>query len=216
VARLLLTADRLGRSEIPEDPGPAQREHLLDRFGLFGVRVAVQLIGSGQVTNASELADALRRRSGLQELRSLLTVQFTERSRLLRAQSVLAGLRTVLQGTDWPEAADLLGEVERLVSSSHELEELHLLGELRTGAIDLPEARAAALERLFGGHGTGPAARLGVADAPSTDLRQEAVAQLDSWHRVARHPLTTRQLHVLCQSAVRSLETMLDGDLAGP
>lgn len=214
VTRLLLTADRFGRNETPRDPGPDRRQHLLRRFGLFGVRVAAQLIAGGQVTDASELADALRRRSGLQELRNLLTVQFTERSRLLRAQSVLAGLRSVLHRSDWPEAVDLLGEVERLVSSSHELEELHLLGELRTGAIDLPEERATALERLFGGYGTGPAARLGVADAPATELRREAVAQLDAWHRVARHPLTTRQLHVLCQSAVRSLEAMLDGDLA--
>ncbi|MCK0113079.1 dynamin family protein [Ornithinimicrobium sp. F0845] len=214
VARLLLTADRFGRNEAPHDPGPAERQHLLHRFGLFGVRVAVQLISSGAVTDASGLAEALRSRSGLQELRSLLTVQFTERSRLLRAQSVLAGLRSVLHRADWPEAADLLGEVERLVSSSHELEELHLLGELRTGALELPPDRAATLERLFGGVGTGAAARLGVPDAPSDELRQEAVAQLDSWHRVARHPLTSRQVHVLCQSAVRSLEAMLDGDLA--
>lgn len=100
------------------------------------------------------------------------------------------------------------------MSSSHELEELHLLGELRTGALNLPRDRAESLERLFGGAGTGTATRLGVPDAPASQLRQEAVQQLDSWHRVARHPLTSRQLHVLCQSAVRSLEAMLDEDLA--
>lgn len=214
VAKLLLTADRFGRNPGPRDPGPEQRQHLLGRFGLFGVRVAVQLIGSGEATQATGLADGLLRRSGLQELRTLLTVQFTQRSRLLRAQSVLAGLRSVLHREDWPEAVDLLGEVEHLVSSSHELEELHLLGELRTGALNIPAERAAALERLFGGAGTGPAARLGLPDAPAVQLREEAVAQLDAWHRVARHPLTSRQLHVLCQSAVRSLESMLDGDLS--
>lgn len=214
VAALLLTADRFGRSEAPHDPGPVPRQHLLGRFGLFGVRVGVQLIASGRVRNASELADGLLQRSGLQELRALLAVQFTERSRLLRAQSVLAGLRSVLQRGDWPEAADLLGGVERLVSSSHELEELHLLGELRTGALSLPRDRAESLERIFGGAGTSAATRLGVPDGPPEALRQEAVAQLDSWHRVARHPLTSRQLHVLCQSAVRSLEALLDGDLA--
>lgn len=214
VAQLLLTADRFGRQESPREPGPAQRQHLLRRFGLFGVRVGVQLIATGQVTDASELADALLRRSGLPELRSLLTVQFTERSRLLRAQSVLAGLRSVLQRDEWTEAPGLLGDVERLVSSSHELEELHLLGELRTGALDLPHDRAATLERLFGGAGTAAAARLGVPDGSAGDLRREAAAQLDSWHRVARHPLTSRQLHVLCRSAVRSLETMLDGELS--
>lgn len=214
VARLLLTADRFGRNEAPHTPGPAQRQHLLQRFGLFGVRVGVQLIATGRATSASELAEGLLQHSGLHELRSLLTVQFTERGRLLRAQSVLAGLRSVLQREGWPEAVQLLGDVERLVSSSHELEELHLLGELRTGALNLPRDRAESLERLFGGAGTGTATRLGVPDAPASQLRQEAVQQLDSWHRVARHPLTSRQLHVLCQSAVRSLEAMLDEDLA--
>lgn len=217
VTRLMLTADRFGRSPEPGDPGPEQRQHLLRRFGLFGVRVAVQQIAGGQVGDASGLAEHLLNRSGLHELRGLLTVQFTERGRLLRAQSVLAGLRSVLTRPGWPEAEGLLGEVERLVSSSHELEELHLLGELRTGALDVRGERATTLERLFGGAGTGVAARLGVPDAPKDQLRQEAVAQLDTWHRLARHPLTTRQVHVLCQSAVRSLESMLDGELAaGP
>lgn len=217
VARLLLTADRFGRNETPSDPGPAQRQHLLRRFGLFGVRVGVHLTASGEARSASDLAQGLLQRSGLQGLRGLLTTQFTERGRLLRAQSVLAGVRSVLRREDWPEAAGLLGEVERVVSSSHELEELHLLGELRTGALNLARDRAATLERLFGGDGTGAAARLGIPDGPAQQLRQEAVAQLDSWHRVSRHPLTSRQLHVLCQSAVRSLESMLDGDLAtGP
>ncbi|GAA1135757.1 dynamin family protein [Ornithinicoccus hortensis] len=214
VGKLLLTADRFGRNPAPRNPGPEVRQHLLRRFGLFGVRVAVHLVGSGEAGTATELAEGLRQRSGLQELRTLLTVQFTQRSRLLRAQSVLAGLRSVLHRGDWPDAADLLGEVEHLVSSSHELEELHLLGQLRTGALELPAERSATLQRLFGGSGTGVAARLGVPDAPPAQLRQEAVAQLESWHRVARHPLTNRQLHVLCQSAVRSLETMLDGDLS--
>lgn len=217
VSRLLLTADRFGHHPSPADPGPEQRRHLLRRFGLFGVRLAVQQIASGQARDASALAEHLLERSGLHQLRGLLTVQFTERGRLLRAQSVLAGLRSVLSrgSGDWPEAQVLLGEVERLVSSSHELEELHLLGELRTGVLEVRGERAATLERLFGGAGTSPAARLGVPDAPVDQLRQEAVGQLDTWHRLARHPLTTRQLHVLCQSAVRSLESMLDGDLAG-
>lgn len=214
VSRLLLTADRFGRSSSPDRPGPEQRRHLLRRFGLFGVRVAVQQIASGQVRDASGLAEHLLDRSGLHQLRSLLTVQFTERGRLLRAQSVLAGLRSVLTSPDWSDAEGLLAEVERLVASSHELEELHLLGELRTGALEVRGDRAATLERLFGGAGTGAAARLGVPDAPTDQLRQEAVTQLDTWHRLARHPLTTRQLHVLCQSAVRSLESMLDGELA--
>lgn len=214
VSRLLLTADRLGHQEEPRNPSPSQRQHLLGRFGLFGVRIAVHLIAAGQVSNAAELAEALRSASGLAELRGLLTVQFTERGRLLRAQSVLAGLRSVLTRPLWPDPQSLLSEVERVVSSSHELEELHLLGELRTGVLDLRGERGVALERLFGGSGTGPAARLGVPDAPVMQLRAEAVTQLDSWHRLARHPLTDRQLHVLCQSAVRSLEAMLAGDLA--
>jgi hypothetical protein len=211
VARLLLTADRLALAETPRSPTPGERRDLLGRFGLFGVRLSAHLVATGEVSDAAGLAEALLRASGLLELRALLTVQFTERSRVLRANSALVGLSSVLRREDWPESADLLGDVERLVSSTHELEELRLLGLLSNGAVDVPAERAAQLVRLFGGAGPSTATRLGVPDASPDALRGEALAQLDAWHRLARHPLTDRQVQVLCQSAVHSLEAMLDG-----
>ena len=97
-AALLLTADRLLTlpSGIPLDL--AARQRLSDRIGLFGVRLAVQLLrtGSSRATLRAELIEA----SGLNRLRAVLTHQFADRAALLKARSALALVGTVLDAGD--------------------------------------------------------------------------------------------------------------------
>ena len=94
---LLLTADRFLHRSSGVMLTEIEREHLIERLGLFGVRLSVELIRSGFVTSAVELSDELVERSGLNRLRLVLTRQFEQRSRVLKARSSLAVLTDVLR-----------------------------------------------------------------------------------------------------------------------
>ena len=101
---LLLSCDRLASRPSAVDLSLEDRSHLLNRFGLFGVRFARVLLQDGTATTAPELAAELRRASGIDELRTLLVTRFAGRSGLLKAQAVLAGLEHLVQ--QWPVERD--------------------------------------------------------------------------------------------------------------
>jgi hypothetical protein len=85
-------------------PGPREgallsldtRSAPLDRFGLFGVRLATTLVRQGS-NSPDLLAAELVRRSGLDELLSSLASRFTERRDLLKARSALLAVDFVLR-----------------------------------------------------------------------------------------------------------------------
>ena len=132
---MLLSVDRFVRVESGLDPDA--RARLIDRFGLFGVRLGATLIRQG-VTDPSALAAELVRRSGLDDLRSLLTTQFAERRDLLKARSALLAVDLVLTREPRPAAAPLAAEVERILAGAHEFAELRLLATIRAGVVKLP------------------------------------------------------------------------------
>jgi hypothetical protein len=136
------------------------RAGLLERFGLFGVRLAVTLIRRGAQTQPA-LAAQLVPRSGLAELRDTIDQYFTERQAVLKARSALLGLEVVLRMEPHPAAAALAGELERTLASAHDFRELRLLAALRTGRVVLPPDLNAEAVRLVGGNGTGITERLG-------------------------------------------------------
>lgn len=187
------------------------RHGLVDRFGLFGIRLSVTLIRQGTDT-PSALAQELVRRSGLDELQEVLHTQFTERRDLLKARSVLVALNSVLHGDTRPGIGPLQGEVERILAGAHEFAELRLLSALRSGAITLPAAELQDAERLLGGNGGTPAARLGLSSDPSPgELREALLHALSRWQRRVTNPLSSRTVADACRVVVRSCEGMLAG-----
>ena len=88
---MLTSVDRFVRSDAPVSVSAEQRASLLDRLGVYGVRLAITFVRAG-MRDSTALAEELVRRSGLDEVRELLTVRFTERSGLLKARSALLGL----------------------------------------------------------------------------------------------------------------------------
>ena len=78
-----MTADRFAARPSTVPVTELERQHLLGRVGLFGVRLCVDLIRQDAVQSATELAGELARRSGLDRLRTVLLRQFTERSKIL-------------------------------------------------------------------------------------------------------------------------------------
>jgi Dynamin family len=204
---LLLTADRFVDPRRSTELGEGERSLLLDRFGLFGVRVSVDMIRTGAVSTASELAQRLADLSGLDRLRSVVLEQFERRSKILKARSALAMLNEVLRSGGCRDAGQLLGAVEELTSKTQDFEELGLLVSLRSGQVELRPDQTTELDRLLGGSGHDVLSRLGLpADADVSQVRETALRTLAAWQQVAEHPLSNRTAQMAARVAMRTLE----------
>jgi hypothetical protein len=208
---LLLTVDRFVTSEEGVDLPAATRARLLDRFGLFGLRLSTTLIRQG-VRDSSALAAELVQRSGLVELREVLASQFSQRRDVLKARSALIALDLVLRREPRPAAAPLTVEVERILAGAHEFAELRLLSDLRGRVLRPPKDQAEEAERLIGGAGNAPSQRLGLPpDAGHDELRAAALDRLSAWRRRAESPLSSRAMANAARVVVRSCEGILAG-----
>ncbi|ASF11091.1 hypothetical protein NBRGN_062_00400 [Nocardia brasiliensis NBRC 14402] len=210
----LLSADRFARPDIALPVLPEVRARLAERFGLFGIRMAVTLVRLG-VRDSATLATELTARSGVDELRSVLDVQFGQRADQLKAHSALTALARVLTAYPGSEADALLPRVRTLLADVHGFAELRLLGRLRTDELSLPPADLAELHRLIGGSGVAPHLRLGLpVDAAPATQRAQAMAAVRKWRARARHPLADQFTTTACLTAARSAEGAL-GVLSG-
>jgi hypothetical protein len=212
---LLLSADRFlaGRPELGLTS--LEREALLARFGLFGVRLGSTLLRQGVATTASELARDLAERSGLRDLQDVLGSLFYERRDVLKSRSALLAVEALTRSEPRPGGEAIAAEVEEIVASAHPFNELRVLSSLRAGWVQGKPAVVEDLERLIGGEGGATHVRLALAaDAPPADLASAASAALERWQRRAENPLTSHELAVAARVAVRSCEGMLS-ELAG-
>jgi hypothetical protein len=225
VQDMLLSTDRFTAGDADVDLGADVRRALVERFGLFGVRMA--LIRSRQAPDAPTLAAGLRRRSGIETLRELLATRFAARADLLKARTGLAVISSVLRDRPLPDD-DIARAVERIVAGTHAFAEARLLDAVRAGAVPLDDAAAAEAERLLGGHGDTPAARLGLDDDagddptagdrtagdPTADVAPAVLAEaageaLARWRRRADHPLADRGAVEAARLVVRSCEALV-------
>lgn len=205
---LLLTAERLATRESPLVP-VGRRVRLLDRLGLFGVRLGVESLRTGAATSSPELCRLFAESSGLEGLREVILRQFDERSRVLRARSAVTALRELFaDGT--VDQGRFLPRLEEITSSAHEFQEVRVLTELRSGELPLTPDQEAELDLLMGGAGHDPRTRLGLApEAEQEAVRQAALAVLSRWQRVERHPLSARATQVAARTATRSIEGII-------
>ena len=225
--RELLSVDRFlraGRAGGGQDSGEgrdggvdaAARRGLLERLGLFGIRLSTSLVRQGATTPAA-LSAELVAHSGLRELEQVLTTRFAGRRDALKARSALLAVDRVLAerrgrpgAGGHAVAGPIRAEIEKVLAGAHELTELRLLGALRAGAVTLPAVAASDGERLLGDGGTTPAARLDLpVDAPPDALAHAAFAALDRWRGYAVNPLYGRPTTEACRVVVRSCEGLL-------
>jgi Dynamin family len=206
---LLLSADRFVRAEASVPVAPHERAALLERFGLFGVRLGIALIRGG-LRDAAALAADLVRRSGLDEVRRVIAVQFTERSDILKARSALLAVDRVLRESPRPGTEQIVTSVEQILAGAHEFQELRLLGALRAPGLTLPRDARLEAERLLGGLGTGVDARLDLPAAPAPEeIRAAALDALTRWRQRAENPLSDRATAAACAVVIRSCEGIL-------
>ena len=207
---LLLSADRFVSAPSPVPLVEQERQALLERLGMFGIRLSVALIRQGAATNASQLAVELVARSGLDELRQVLLTQFAARRDILKARAALLSLEALVRELPTPHSSRLEGEAERIWSGAHEFAEIRLLNALRTGTVTFKAEETADAERLLGAAGTTTTARLGL--PPSTPPAQQlptVQAALTKWKRRAENPLSTREVADAARVLVRTCEGML-------
>jgi hypothetical protein len=207
---LLLSADRFGRL-LPElGLTSMEREGLLNRFGLYGIRLATTLLRRGVASTATELAEQLTERSGVGELREVLGSLFFERREVLKGRSALLALDALTATSPRPGSELVAAEVEEIVSSAHPFRELRVLSSVRAGWVTGKPEVVAELERLIGGAGGAPHIRLRLdPDAEPPAMRAAAADALGRWQRRAENPLTSHELSVAARVAIRSCEGML-------
>ncbi|MFD7654352.1 hypothetical protein ACFV4N_10290 [Actinosynnema sp. NPDC059797] len=210
----LLSADRFVGEDFPVRLDPAVRRGLVDRFGIFGVRLTTTLIRQGFDTQV-KLTGQLVQRSGLGELRDSIGVYFTERRGVLKARSALLGLDVVLRAEPRPGSAGLAAAAERVVASAHDFRELRLLAALQCGRTRLPGELEAEASRLVGGLGTDLLVRLGVAEDVdpgeygADELRHVVLDVLARWRDQAANPALDQARRRAAAVVVRSCEGML-------
>ncbi|SCF08982.1 P-loop NTPase family protein [Micromonospora chokoriensis] len=211
----LISADRILRGESPVGLDTEVRAALLDRFGIFGVRLAATLVRSGfdsRVTLSAELI----RRSGLTELRESVTRCFIDRRDALKARSALAAVETVLRAEPTRGSDEVVGAVEQILAGAHEFRELRLLVALRNTRLGFDAELADEAQRLVGGNGVGLAARLGVEHEATAQRLWEVAAEAQwRWRDRAEDPLLPLAQRRGAQVVVRSCEGMIAELVAG-
>ena len=195
LAELTLTVDRFVGESTDCDVAPLEREDLLHRLGLFGVRLAVTEIAEGRASTATSLCASLRSASGVEALESTLATLFAGRRDVLKARVVLVRLDEICRARPADGVDQLVSELERVGANAHEFSETRLLSAVRSRGLTLTDDETTELERLL---------------APSPDappLEQVAILEaIGRWTARAESPFSTRDESLAARTIVRSYE----------
>jgi replication fork clamp-binding protein CrfC len=206
--KAMLSVDRFVRQDSALPVDAQTRAQLLDRFGMFGIRISIAVLRSG-VTDSVTLADELLERSGLVALRDVIDQQFAQRSELLKAHTALVSLRRFVEMHPITATPYIIADIDPLLADTHAFEELRLLSQLRSRPTTLTDDEMASLRRVIGGSGTDAASRLGLTPEAASDGPRAAFAAAQRWRRRAEHPLNDPFTTRACRAAVRSAEALV-------
>jgi replication fork clamp-binding protein CrfC len=208
LAKAMLSVDRFVREDSSLPVDAAVRAALLDRFGMFGLRISIAVLRAG-VSDSVALAEELLERSGLVALRDVIDQQFAQRSDLLKAHTALLSLQKIVQRHPVYATPRILADIDPLLADTHAFEELRLLSQLRSRPTTLNEDEMASLRRVIGGSGTDVESRLGLHPGDAADGPRAAFAAAQRWRRRADHPLNDPFTARACRAAVRSAEAIV-------
>lgn len=212
---LLLTVDRFVTSHPELELSQTDRQRLLDRFGLFGIRISLPMIKHKVAATAPDLATQLTTRSGVNELRTVLETLFLQRRDVLKSRAALLALEALAYAHPAPGSDRIVAETERITASAHALRELQVLAAIRSGWVTGKDEVVAEAERIVGGEGVDLRQRLALdPDADRDQVVASAGATLERWQRRAENPLTGHQLAAVSRVVIQSCEGML-GELHG-
>jgi 50S ribosome-binding GTPase len=214
---ILMSADRF-RDRAENPLGAEQREQLLARFGMFGLRLAIGELRQRPEESASELARVLVDISGIRAVDALIRRHFADRADVLKARSALARLRVIAAAADranLPDATRLAGEVERVIASSNELAQLRLLHLVHARLVDFDDDERVEVDRVLGTGSVGE--RLGQeTDTEAAQLGPLAIQGIDRWRTRAVHPALDRRTVEAAESMAREYEGLYQQLMAIP
>ncbi len=213
--KAMLSVDRFVREDSALPVDAQTRAQLLDRFGIFGLRISIAVLRAGAATDSVTLADELLERSGLTALRDVIDQQFAQRSELLKAHTALVSLRRFVEMHPITATPYIIADIDPLLADTHAFEELRLLSQLRSRPTTLTEDEMASLRRVIGGSGIDAASRLGLTPETLDDGPRAAFATAQRWRRRAEHPLNDPFTTRACRAAVRSAEALVAMYAAG-
>ena len=208
LTKAMLSVDRFVREDVQLPVDATTRAALLERFGMFGVRISIAVLRAG-ITDSVALADELLERSGLIALRDVVDQQFAQRSDLLKAHTALLSLRRFVEAHPIYASPFIIADIDPLLADTHAFEELRLLSQLPSRATSLNGDEMASLRRIIGGSGTDAASRLGLQPDAPYDGPRAAFSAAQRWRRRADHPLNDPFTTRACRAAVRSAEAMV-------
>ncbi len=206
--KAMLSVDRFVREDSALPVDASTRAQLLDRFGMFGIRISIAVLRSG-VSDSVALADELLERSGLVALRDVIDQQFAQRSELLKAHTAMLALRRFVEVNPIRATPYIIADIDPLLADTHAFEELRLLSQLRSRSTTLNDDEIISLRRIIGGSGTDAASRLGLTPEEPYDGPRAAFAAAQRWRRRAEHPLNDPFTTRACRAAVRSAEALV-------
>jgi 50S ribosome-binding GTPase len=206
-ATLLQSVDRFRDPDL-NPLGEHIREELLERLGLFGLRLTVGMLVESPALTATSLSQTLVATSGITELQAILDEQFAARADALKARSALAALRGVadeLARRAVAGATELASDIERVEAGSEQLALLRLLHLVLAGRIEVSVDERLEIDRLTGG---GPSAeRVGLsAEAEPAAIKSAAIAGIERWRRRAASPLSDRRTVEAAEIVIRAYE----------
>jgi predicted GTPase len=206
---LLVCVDRFRDPDLSPHEAPV-REELLRRFGLFGLRAAVDLIAAGRVRTATELSDALLEMSGIREIQHLLVERYAARAEALKARTALAGLRSIaieLERRGTPDAGVFAGTIERVEMSSDEIAALRLLHLVLSGRAAASEDERLEVDRLCAPGS--PAVRTGLSETASPEaIRAAALEGVERWRARLGDPRNDRATVEAAEIVARTYERL--------
>lgn len=208
LAKAMLSVDRFVREDSSLPVDATTREQLLDRFGMFGIRIAVALLSAG-VSDAAGLADELLERSGLVALREVIDQNFGQRAELLKAHTALLSLRQFVVAHRIQATPRIVADIDPLIADTHAFEELRLLSQLHSRTTTFTDEEIASARRILGGSGVDAASRLGLTPETVHDGPRAAFAAAQRWRRRADHPLNDPFTTRACRAAGRSAEALV-------
>jgi hypothetical protein len=158
--------------------------------------------------NATELSGALLALSGIRELQRQLRERYTARAQALKARTALFGLRAVadrLERAGVAAAYELVADIERVESASHEIDQLRLAHLVLTGLIAVDEDERAEIERLSSPGSL--ADQVGIPeDASPDDLRSAALRGVEKWRARLSDPFSDRRMVEAAEIISRAYE----------
>ncbi len=216
--RMLLSSDGFC------DPGSSEltvelRRDLLDRLGLYGLRLLVHEIQADRCATGGDMARLLVTYSGLAGLRALIADRFLPRARVLQARAALGALRELardLTGDDPEGGRRLDAEVERVESSVLEFGQLRLAHLVLSGTVAFTPDEHAEMERLLLVNVPLPA-RVALSDAAgAAEVQEVALAAVARWRTRAAEPMQDTAHAEACETMAHSFEALYAEAAAAP